>query len=150
MTRCATVAATIALVCGSALVAASPADAASSVSVVRTLSNAARSAHGCAPLALSGKLKKTAQQHASDMAHNEYFSRTSPDGITWGARIKQAGYAHPAGENLAFGQAGAASVVRSWLNSPKQRRTLLDCDVKKIGVGHANLDGGYWVADLGY
>jgi hypothetical protein len=35
------------------------------------------------------------------------------------------------------------------LGSSKQRRTILDCDVTKIGVGYADLDGGYWVADLG-
>jgi uncharacterized protein YkwD len=147
-------AAVVVLACGSALITAPAAQAAPSASVLRatvgTGTNAARAAHGCAPLTVSRKLSKTAQRHAADMANNEYFSRTSPDGTTWGNRIKQAGYAHPAGENLAFGYDAASAVVRSWLGSPKQRRTLLNCDVKKIGVGYANLDGGYWVADLAF
>lgn len=147
-------AATAVVVCSSALVAAPSASAASSVSAVRStlgsVTNAARLAHGCKPLVLNSKLNKAAQRHASDMANNEYFGHTSPDGTTWRTRIKRAGYAHPAGENLAFGYDAAASVVRSWLASPHQRHKLLNCDVKKIGFGHANLDGGYWVADLGY
>lgn len=150
MARSGVIAATVALVCGSALATAPSADAASSRSTVRAVANVARLAHGCTPLTVDKRLTKSAQQHAADMANNEYFSRTSPDGTTWGARIKQAGYGHPAGENLAFGYDAAASVVRTWLDSPKQRRKLLNCSVKKIGVGYANLDGGYWVADLGY
>ena len=143
-------AAAVALVCGSALVAAQPAQASSAGSGIRTVANAARLAHGCPPLTVSSKLRKAAQHHASDMANNEYFGHTSSDGTTWGVRIKRAGYSHPAGETIAFGYDAASAVVRSWLNSPKQRHKLLNCDAKTIGVGYANLDGGYWVADLGY
>jgi uncharacterized protein YkwD len=138
--------------CGTGLAAAPAAHAASSKAAVRsttvTALNVARAAHGCTPLTLKSKLSKTAQRHADDMANNEFYGHTSSDGTTWGVRIKQAGY-RPAGENLAFGADAAASVVRSWLGSPKQRRTILDCDAAKIGVGYAGLDGGYWVADLG-
>jgi uncharacterized protein YkwD len=141
-----------ALTCGAGLLAAPLAQAASSKAAVRstavTAVNVARVAHGCAPLTLKSKLSKAAQNHADDMANNEFFGHTSSDGTTWGVRIKQAGY-RPGGENLAFGADAATVVVRSWLGSSKQRRTILDCDVTKIGVGYADLDGGYWVADLG-
>jgi uncharacterized protein YkwD len=139
---------------GTVLVAAPPVHAAATTSVIQTAVNtlvsSARRAHGCKPLTLNSKLSKAAQKHANDMSRNEYFSHTSLDGTTWSKRIKKAGYNHPGGENLAMGFPTALSVVQAWLSSPGHRRHILDCNFKKVGVGYAGLDGGYWVQDFGY
>jgi uncharacterized protein YkwD len=143
----------LAITCGAGLAAAPSAHAVSSMTVVRSTTvaavNAARLAHGCPPLALKSKLSKAAQRHADDMANNEFYGHTSSDGTTWGVRIARAGY-RPGGENLAFGYDTAASVVHSWLRSSTKRHKILNCSFTTIGVGYANLDGGYWVQDLGY
>lgn len=64
-------------------------------------------------------------------------------------RIRDAGYRRPGGENIAFGQPDAAEVMADWMHSPGHRRNILDCRLRRIGVGHS-ATGDYWVQDFGY
>jgi uncharacterized protein YkwD len=132
---------------------AAPADAATSLSTVRSkvdrFTDALRVAKGCKPLTLDSKLSLAAQRHADDMSAKKYFSHTSKDGTSWVTRIKRAGYANPAGENIARGYTSSWSVVGAWMDSPGHRRNILDCKFKRIGVGY-NAKGHYWVQDFGY
>ena len=134
---------------------AAPAAAASTPSLdeartaVIKLTNDKRAAKGCAPLKASDRLTTAAQRHAKDMAAKNYFSHTSLDGRQWDQRIRAAGYAKPAGENIAHGFTAPAEVVQGWMNSPGHKRNILDCKFNKIGIGYTAA-GDYWVQDFGY
>jgi uncharacterized protein YkwD len=88
------------------------------------------------------KLKISSQVKASDMAQNEYFSHTGPDGRDLKYFLKQAGYEYRfAGENLAMGFSDAESVVNAWIKSPLHYQNLIDADFSETGIG---LDSGYY------
>lgn len=110
--------------------------------------NAARAAAGCGPLVMSKRLKSSAQAHANDMARNDYFAHTSPNGTTWPDRIRAVGYSKPGAENIALGLKTPKAVVRAWMNSPAHRQNILTCNLKKLGVGYSK-DGRIWVQDFG-
>lgn len=104
---------------------------------------------GCAPLAEESHLDKAAQDYSDDMSAGNFFSHTSPAGVTFDQRIKNAGYTKPGGENIAMGQTSAAQVMESWMNSQGHKDNILNCDFAKIGVG-VTTSGWYWVQDFGY
>lgn len=74
-------------------------------------------------------LMKAAQTKAEDMALKEYFSHTSPDGISANENVRSAGYVLPDWypehgnnvESIALGYMTPAKVVEGWLNSPNHR-----------------------------
>ena len=101
--------------------------------------NALRKTAGVAPLALNTLLTKAAQGHADDMARNNYFSHTSRDGRSAGQRITAAGYSWSSwAENIAWGQADWAAVVRGWTNSAGHRANMLNPRYRDIGLGVSN------------
>ncbi|MEU7002024.1 CAP domain-containing protein [Nonomuraea sp. NPDC046570] len=112
--------------------------------VVR-LTNQARTAGGCKPLAHDAKLHAAAKGHSADMAAKGYFSHTSQDGRSPGDRIKATGFSpiRAWAENIAMGQRTAASVVQGWLNSPGHKANIMNCDLTLIGVGH-DPKGPHW------
>ncbi|MDS0134091.1 MULTISPECIES: CAP domain-containing protein [unclassified Amycolatopsis] len=116
---------------------------------VVTLVNDERAKAGCSPLAEESHVTKAAQDFSDKMSAEDFFSHTSPDGTTFDQRIKQAGYSKPGAENIARGQTSAAQVMDSWMNSEGHRANILNCSLKKIGVG-VTTDGWYWVQDFGY
>jgi uncharacterized protein YkwD len=116
--------------------------------VVR-LSNAERSEAGCAGLRTDARLVEAAGGHSADMALRDYFSHSSPEGLTFVDRARAAGYPSPGGENIAWGQRSAAEVVQDWMNSPGHRRNILNCDFTAIGVGFDSR-GNYWTQVFGY
>ncbi|HEX4811648.1 MAG TPA: CAP domain-containing protein [Nonomuraea sp.] len=115
--------------------------------VVR-LTNAERAKGGCGPLKHHPQLRAAAFGHSSDMAKRDYFDHTSPEGRDVGDRIAAAGFSGQRawGENIAFGQPSAASVVRGWMNSPGHRQNIMNCTYNLIGVGAADNGQGriYW------
>ncbi len=116
---------------------------------VVTLTNAQRQQQGCTPLAVNASITAAAQGHADDMANRDYFEHTTPDGVTFDQRIRNAGYSSPGAENIAKGASTAEQVVQMWMDSPGHRRNILNCDLNTIGVGF-NSDGLYWVQDFGF
>jgi uncharacterized protein YkwD len=119
------------------------------VDQVVTLVNQARLANGCAALRVDDKLTAAASDHSTDMSERDYFSHTTPEGVTFDERIANAGYAMPGAENIAKGQDSAAIVMDAWMKSKGHRNNILNCQLTAIGVGLAT-DGWYWTQDFGF
>jgi hypothetical protein len=101
--------------------------------------NAQRSAHGVAGLALNAQLNSAAQSKANDMVTRNYWSHNTPDGQPPWVFFAAAGYQYlKAGENLAYGFATSADTVTGWMNSPGHKANLLDGAFKDVGFGFAN------------
>jgi uncharacterized protein YkwD len=136
------------------LAAPQPADA-----TVQAL-NAARAAHGVAPLRGDARLAQAALRHSRDMVARHYFSHVTPGGATLGARVARTGWTRlrpewQLGEDLAWvTDASADTAVAAWLHSPPHRRVLLDQTYRLVGVGVADgtpfgMPGGTFTADFG-
>ncbi|WP_324603492.1 CAP domain-containing protein [Streptomyces sp. SPB074] len=96
-------------------------------------------------------LASLATAFSDDMAARGFFDHTDPDGDSPWDRAKQAGVGNLGGENIARGQADAASVMKSWMNSPGHRANILNCDYKTLGVGvHFGPGGPWWTQDFGF
>ena len=126
---------------------ASPAQAAPSIApaqVAQTLqdditrlTNAERTANGCAAVTVSAELVTAAVGHSTWMAQTGTFSHTGRAGSSFASRARVAGFARPAGENIAWGYRPAAEVVGGWMKSPGHRANLLNCKARSMGVGTA-------------
>ena len=119
---------------------------------VVALVNVERSRAGCGPVSVNAALRRAAQDHSDDMATRDYFSHTSPDGVTFAERIRAAGYQGGAiAENIAAGQTSAKDVMRGWMASPGHRANILTCSYRDIGVGYATGGsyGTYWTQTFG-
>lgn len=91
-----------------------------------------------APLSVSKKLERAAQEHARDMAKRDYFDHKSPDGSEPRDRVQRTGYRwRLTGENIAFGPESAEEVVAGWLASPGHCANIMDARFLEIGVGVA-------------
>ncbi|KQX47767.1 MULTISPECIES: CAP domain-containing protein [unclassified Streptomyces] len=118
---------------------------------VLRLVNLERAKVGCSPVNPSAQLASLAGAFSADMAARGFFDHTDPDGDTPWARAEQAGVTGMGGENIARGQADAAAVMESWMNSDGHRANILNCDFKTLGVGVHFGDGGpWWTQDFGY
>ena len=108
------------------------------------LVNAARRENGLSALTHNWELSRVARYKSQDMAHNRYFSHTSP---TYGSpfqMIKNFGISYrTAGENIAAGQRTPKAVVDAWMNSSGHRANILNASYTQIGVGYV-ADGNYW------
>jgi uncharacterized protein YkwD len=115
---------------------------------VFTLVNQARAQAGCKPLVNDPRLATAAQQHSDDMANRNYFSHTTPEGVTFDKRETAAGYPSPGGENIAQGQTTAQQVMTDWMNSSGHRANILNCTFAAIGIG-VNTHRWDWTQDFG-
>jgi uncharacterized protein YkwD len=112
---------------------------------VLALVNKERTAGGCSPVTANDRLTRAADDYSDVMASSGVMSHTGPDGSTMTTRVEAAGYQWSTlGENIARGQADAASVMKSWMNSPGHRANILNCSFKELGVGVHFGDGGPW------
>jgi uncharacterized protein YkwD len=118
---------------------------------VLALVNEERAAAGCSPVTANDRLTRAADDYSDVMASSGVMSHTGPDGSTMAGRVEAAGYQWSTlGENIARGQADAASVMDSWMNSPGHRANILNCSFKELGVGVHFGDGGpWWTQDFG-
>jgi hypothetical protein len=109
---------------------------------VLDLVNAERAKNGAAPLTLDRGLMEAAMQRAAEAALS--FSHTRPDGRTcFTAFPEQAGSTQ--GENLAWGQKTAATVVKVWMDSPGHRANIVNPSFTALGVGAlVHGDRVYW------
>ena len=86
-------------------------------------------------LTLSPLLTKAAAVQAADMAANNYMGHRGSDGSEVGVRTTRAGYLwRTVGENVAAGQPDAATVVKSWLNSPGHCVNIMGPQFSEMGV----------------
>ena len=107
------------------------------------LLNHRRRAHGRRALKPNRRLARAARRHARDMVERNYFSHTTPGGVSFVDRIMRQDYVNPGegwtlGENLAWGSyqlATPKSIVRSWMNSPGHRANILNTSFREIGIG---------------
>ena len=85
------------------------------------------------------------------MATRRFLSHKGSDGSSPDDRMRQAGYGDPASENLARGFTSAKDVTRAWLHDRGDRKNIVDCDAKAVGVGVAvSADGTpFWTQDFG-
>jgi len=115
---------------------------------VLALVNEARADAGCGALTADPALAAVARAHSADMRDRDYFSHTSPEGLSPFDRAEQAGVGYSRAENIAFGQSDAAAVMEAWLESPGHRQNILDCELTRLGVGVAEGPGGPWWTQL--
>lgn len=112
------------------------------------LVNKERTLRGLTALKGDSALNRVAQLKAEDMAKKGYFSHTSP---TYGSAfdmLKSHNIKYKtAGENIAYGQKTAQTVMNGWMNSSGHRANILKSSYTKLGVGYAVSSNGtpYWV-----
>lgn len=98
------------------------------------LVNAERQRRGLPQFTVSSKLQRAAERHACDMARNGLRSHTGSDGSNFARRYRRAGGCGAGGENIAWGQRSAASVVQMWIESSGHRANILHRRAVSIGV----------------
>ncbi|MGA2164611.1 MAG: CAP domain-containing protein [Solirubrobacteraceae bacterium] len=159
-TACLCAIAAIALALGGAIVGTTPAFADGSCAnanltptsgnveqvraAVLCLINQEREHHGEGALTPNAKLTRAAQAHSRDMANEDYFSHTAPNGETPLQRVRASGYlpnsqdGYVVGENIAWGTMWLAtpqSIVSAWMASPGHRANILDGAYRETGIG---------------
>ncbi|MFE3325586.1 CAP domain-containing protein [Streptomyces sp. NPDC059176] len=128
-----------------------PTGEAAAEAAVLALVNEERAKVGCSPVRPDGSLGALAGAFSADMASRGFFDHTDPDGATPWDRAAKAGVSRLGGENIARGQADAATVMNSWMSSEGHRANILNCSYRTLGVGVSFADGGpWWTQDFGY
>jgi uncharacterized protein YkwD len=111
------------------------------------LINAERRARGESSLVWDGELTRMARLHSENMARQNFFDHTDPQGQNMTMRARACGVCgwRAIAENIAY-NAGyddpAAFAVERWLTSPKHRANLLREGFTHSGVGVARAADG--------
>lgn len=105
-------------------------------------------------LVWSCKLEAAAESHSQDMAANDYFSHTGPDGAGIEQRVDNQDYVWQAvGENIAAGHTSVSAAVEGWLESPGHCRNIMNDAFTEMGMAKANNSESrystYWTQTLG-
>ena len=114
-----------------------------------------RAQNGRAPLRVSVSLTNAADWLSTDLANKSYFSHTDSLGRTFSTRLGAFGYTYSTykGENIAAGNATAASTFDQWRNSAGHNANMLNASYTVIGIGRAyNASAAYrwyWTTDFG-
>ena len=83
-------------------------------------------------------LDEAANLKAEDMASEEYFAHTSPEGLKAWDFINKVGYKfNSAGENLAINFLDSQDTINAWMDSPTHRANILNNNFTEIGIGMA-------------
>lgn len=97
--------------------------------------NTERRMAGLQPVEVDVRLTEIARSHADDMLRRNYFSHSSPDGLSPFDRMRAAHYDFTyAAENIALAQGEAAAELALW-NSEPHRKNILGEHYRRIGVG---------------
>jgi uncharacterized protein YkwD len=114
--------------------------------------NQQRYAAGCAPLAVDPLLVVASLRQSGYMAATGTFGHLGGNRSTFLTRARAAGYAYPAGENIAWGFTSPADVVAAWMASPAHRANILNCEARSFGAGvRFGADGTpYWTQVFGW
>jgi hypothetical protein len=106
--------------------------------VLADLTNAERQAQNLPTLTVNPILNEAAEMKAVDMATNEYFAHTSPEGKTPWYWIEKVGYKYQyAGENLAINFTDSKDVTNAWMGSPTHKANIVKGNYTEIGTGIA-------------
>ncbi|RBY91693.1 hypothetical protein DQ244_10375 [Blastococcus sp. TBT05-19] len=114
---------------------------------VLQLVNEHRAQAGCGPLTADAGLAAVATAHSAAMRDLGFFSHNDPNGRDPFARAEAAGQTARA-ENIARGQQDAAAVVQAWMDSPGHRANILDCSLRRHGLGLVTGPTGPWWTQL--
>lgn len=99
--------------------------------------NAHRAAQGCTALTVNAQLQAAAEQHARNMAEQDFFGHKGKDGSKFSHRLKAQGYRGlNMAENIAAGQKSGAAVVADWMGSSGHRTNILNCGYSETGIAH--------------
>ncbi|MFB4159132.1 CAP-associated domain-containing protein [Geomicrobium sp. JSM 1781026] len=102
------------------------------------LTNAERVKRGLAPLTWDEAVRSTARDHSQDMADQQFFSHTNPEGESPFDRMDDDGISYrTAGENLAYGQWSSIFAHEGLMNSAGHRENILQGHFDALGVGVA-------------
>lgn len=97
--------------------------------------NQTRQSLGLRSLTENEKLNLAAQAKAEHMVQYQYFSHTSPNGVSPWFWFVQAGYNYKyAGENLAIGFFDSQEVYQAWLDSPSHRENIVNPNYTEVGT----------------
>lgn len=121
---------------------AAPGPITGEISQLLAAHNAERTQRGSTALRIEMRLSAAAQGHANWMA-----SRGTMSHAGFPKRVTDAGYKYGnVGENVAYGYADVAAVMRGWMRSPGHRANILG-RFTEIGLGVARRgDTPYWCA----
>jgi uncharacterized protein YkwD len=88
-------------------------------------------------------LNSAALAKSTDMAKNNYFAHTSPNGVSDISFVNNSGYKYQAvGINLAMGDFGSSkALVAAWMNSEGHKKNILADFGEQIGIG---INGKYF------
>ncbi len=105
-------------------------------------------------LAWNDVLFSAAAGHSQDMAQRNFFSHTTPEGISMVQRAQNASYAYRnLGENIAAGQRSTREVMQGWLNSPGHCLNIMNTSFTQVAVACVTttrqLYPTYWTMMLG-
>lgn len=109
--------------------------------------NAIRAQYGMGPLAGDAGLAAVARARSLDMARNNYFSHSPPDGCNYVCLMDRFGVGHAwAGENIAWNtwdwSQSPDVTVQMWKNSPPHLDNILNCHYLRFGAGVARAADG--------
>lgn len=122
--------------------------------------NQLRHEEGVNDLSLCEPLIKSAQNHATSMAKNNFFSHQGKNGSQPGDRMQRAGYrwrqsstGGSAAENIAAGQRNVGEVMTSLVNSEPHFKNLINERFTHVGFGLGSSPQTqyrrYWVQNFG-
>lgn len=112
------------------------------------LINQARLENGLNALVYNSSLNSAAKSKSQDMLDKNYFSHTSPDGVSDFDFLRAVGYSFRfAGSNIAKGSFSEASVFNAWMNSAGHRANILNSNAREFGYGVAGQYYTMFVAD---
>lgn len=118
---------------------------------VLRLTNEIRSQYGLNELLPDAALAEVGRAHCMDMAARNYFSHSSPEGLSPSDRIHNAGiWPMCAGENIAAGQIDPQDVVTAWMDSPEHRENILEPSFTHMGAAmyRGGDYGTYWAQEF--
>ncbi|MGH2841238.1 MAG: CAP domain-containing protein, partial [Solirubrobacteraceae bacterium] len=121
--------------CPAETVAPSNANSAQVSDAIFCIVNQLRAGYGLPALRRDVRLDAAATRHSQDMAARDYFSHTSPEGLTPGDRALAQGYTIGVSENIASGQGSARAVTTGWMASDGHCRNIFSAAARDIGVG---------------
>jgi uncharacterized protein YkwD len=100
------------------------------------LTNIIRKRSGLDPLQWDEHVSEVAYKHSRDMNENDYFAHESPKHGDLSRRLAKGNVEFSAaGENIAAEYMDGPAAFEGWLNSENHRKTMLNEDFNRIGVG---------------
>jgi len=110
------------------------------------LINHVRVQHHLAKLKMVKSLERASRAHSHEMVSRGYFSHSSYNGESFGARLIRFGYTTSGctrwtvGEDIACGYGPGATVkaiFRAWMHSPAHRAVIYTKRFRNVGIGRA-------------